>query len=251
LNVTDSTIRPITPIAEPQWEAIAAIPIVDEGSPLHPLSLAAPTLRTLPIYHALGVPRAVPECWVREAVHRRLLAVARSLPEGLGLVVLDAWRPYIVQRHLYDTLLGMVEARYVDLAEPDLRAMTRAFVSPPSERADCPSPHLTGGAVDVALCNADGILLKMGSAFDEARAASHTVHFEHHADAAESRTYRDRRRVLYHAMIDAGFTNLPSEWWHYSYGDQMWAWYHDEPQALFGPSGPDSLEARWRRSLDL
>lgn len=249
LNLTDSTNRPIADIAEPQWHAIAAIPIADAGGPLHPLGLAGPVLRSHPIYHVLGVPGAVPECLVREAVYRRLLEVARSLPEGLGLVVLDAWRPYVVQRHLYDTLLGMVEARYADLDESDLRAMTRAFVSPPSERPECPSPHLTGGAVDVALCDADGLLLDMGSAFDEARATSHTVHFEHHVDDAESRTWRDRRRILYHAMVDAGFANLPSEWWHYSYGDQMWAWYRDEPRALFGPTGPDTLEARWRRSL--
>ncbi|MBZ9567605.1 M15 family metallopeptidase [Modicisalibacter tunisiensis] len=251
MNVTDSTHRPIADIAEPQWEAIAAIPIADEGAPLHPLSLAAPTLRTLPIYHTLGVPRAVPECWTREALYRRLLSVARHLPDGLGLVVLDAWRPYVVQRYLYDTLLGMVEARYADLDAADRRVLTRAFVSPPSERPECPSPHLTGGAVDVTLCDADGLLLDMGSAFDEARASSHTVHFEHHADEAESRTWRDRRRILYHAMVDAGFANLPSEWWHYSYGDQMWAWYHGEPRALFGPTAPDSLEARWHRSLGL
>ncbi len=246
LNVTDSTPQPIAAIADPQWEAIAAIPIADDGTALHAFSLATPTLRVQPIYHALGVPGAVPECWAREAVYRRLLKVARNLPDGLGLVVLDAWRPYVVQRHLYDTLLGMVEARYADLDEADLRAMTRAFVSPPSDRPECPSPHLTGGAVDVALCDADGILLEMGSAFDEARPASHTVHFEHHAHDAVTRTYRDRRRILYHAMVDAGFANLPSEWWHYSYGDQMWAWYRGESRALFGPSGPDSLEARWR-----
>ncbi len=249
MNVTDSTSRPIADIADPQWEAIAAISIDDDGTALHALSLAVPALRVHPIYHALGVPRAVPECWAREAVYRRLLKVARSLPAGVGLVVLDAWRPYVVQRHFYDTLLRMVETRYADLDESDLRAMTREFVSPPSDRPECPSPHLTGGAVDVALCDADGMLLEMGSAFDEARVASHTVHFEHHAHDAATRAYRDRRRILYHAMVDAGFTNLPSEWWHYSYGDQMWAWYRGESCALFGPSGPDSLEARWRRSL--
>ena len=24
-------------------------------------------------------------------------------------------------------------------------------------------------------------------------------------------------------MMDAGFGNLPSEWWHYEYGDKNWA----------------------------
>ena len=31
------------------------------------------------------------------------------------------------------------------------------------------------------------------------------------------------RRMLYNVMTAAGFTNLPSEWWHYDYGDNMWA----------------------------
>ena len=29
--------------------------------------------------------------------------------------------------------------------------------------------------------------------------------------------------MLYNVMTAAGFTNLPSEWWHYDYGDNMWA----------------------------
>ncbi|WP_232825315.1 M15 family metallopeptidase [Salinicola sp. RZ23] len=250
-TVTDPTLSPIPAPTDPDWTAIGALPIADAGGGLMPLGLAAPTLRTLPIYHALGVPGAVPECWAREAVYLRLLTVARRLPAGLGLVVLDAWRPYAVQRYLYDTLMGLIEIRYADHDEAERRHLARAFVSPPSVNAERPSPHLTGGAVDVALCDADGVLLEMGSAFDEACAASHTVHFEHAADSEAARTCRARRRILYHAMIEAGFVNLPSEWWHYSYGDQMWAWYRDTPQALFGPSAPDSLEARFQRSLGL
>ena len=34
---------------------------------------------------------------------------------------------------------------------------------------------------------------------------------------------KENRRLLYSAMIDTGFTNLPSEWWHYDYGDENWA----------------------------
>ena len=29
--------------------------------------------------------------------------------------------------------------------------------------------------------------------------------------------------MLYNVMTAAGFANLPSEWWHYDYGDNMWA----------------------------
>jgi hypothetical protein len=33
---------------------------------------------------------------------------------------------------------------------------------------------------------------------------------------------KKNRRLLYHAMKKAGFTNYPSEWWHYDYGDTFW-----------------------------
>jgi D-alanyl-D-alanine dipeptidase len=26
-------------------------------------------------------------------------------------------------------------------------------------------------------------------------------------------------------MIQAGFTNLPSEWWHYDYGTKFWGYF--------------------------
>ena len=33
---------------------------------------------------------------------------------------------------------------------------------------------------------------------------------------------RDNRRILYNAMLNVGFTNYPSEWWHYDFGDLFW-----------------------------
>lgn len=47
----------------------------------------------------------------------------------------------------------------------------------------------------------------------------------------------------------AGFTSLPSEWWHYDYGNQQWAWYRVEERAIYGPMGPESLAERGRRQL--
>ena len=26
-------------------------------------------------------------------------------------------------------------------------------------------------------------------------------------------------------MLQAGFTNLPTEWWHFDYGNKFWAFY--------------------------
>ena len=36
---------------------------------------------------------------------------------------------------------------------------------------------------------------------------------------------RENRRLLYNTMVGQGFTNLPSEWWHFDYGNRFWAFY--------------------------
>ena len=86
--MTDLT-TPIPYRAEPDWQAVAAIPIVECDEPLHPLSLSR-TLRVYPAYARMGVCHAMAECHSRSAVFERLLQVAKSLPAGLRLVVLDA-----------------------------------------------------------------------------------------------------------------------------------------------------------------
>ena len=35
-------------------------------------------------------------------------------------------------------------------------------------------------------------------------------------------------------MQRAGFVNYPAEWWHFSYGDKMWAAYSHKEYAIYG-----------------
>ena len=36
------------------------------------------------------------------------------------------------------------------------------------------------------------------------------------------------------SLINAGFVNYPAEWWHFSYGDKMWAAYGNKKSAMYG-----------------
>lgn len=55
-------------------------------------------------------------------------------------------------------------------------------------------------------------------------------------DQADRRLYCDRRRLLAAVMTHAGFVQHPNEWWHFSWGDQLWAWLKGEPHAHYGRS---------------
>lgn len=235
----------------PEWGRLTALPITECGERLVPMSLAPEPIKVFPAYARLGIPGAVPECFVREGVYRALLHAARQLPDGVGMVVLDGWRPWRVQQYLFDTLHEALRHHYPTLDADELLVRTREFVSVPSRDPAAPSPHLTGGAVDVTLCDADGLPLDMGTQFDEALPASHTDYFETLPElSAAQRQAQDNRRLLYHVMQQAGFTNLPSEWWHYDYGDQLWAYYSGGNVAQYGPAELDTIENRWRRQFD-
>ena len=42
------------------------------------------------------------------------------------------------------------------------------------------------------------------------------------------------RRMFSWTMLKAGFTNLPSEWWHYDYGDRFWSCCKGKPAIYCG-----------------
>ena len=226
--------QPIPPQPTPDTPRIRALPIVDNGEPLVPASLAPEQVLARPRYHLEGLPGALPECFVREGVWTRLLTAAAALPAGHRLVLFDTWRPVGLQRWLFERFVAECEQH-----EPGAGLeQAESFVSRPMADSQTNPPyHLTGGAVDLSIVDPRGRLLDMGTDFDTMTAASHTRAFED-AAGADERTIRNNRRLLYHAMIDAGFVNLPSEWWHYDYGDQLWAWMRDEPQAIYGAARP-------------
>ena len=46
--------------------------------------------------------------------------------------------------------------------------------------------------------------------------------------------FNNRRNLLKEIMILFGFVQHPNEWWHFSYGDQLWAWKNKKANALYG-----------------
>lgn len=208
-------------------------PILESKEPLVPLKQYAPALEVYPAYHHAGLPSARPDCLVRQSVAQRLLLASSLLPADQHLVLLDGWRPLEVQQALYDQfknhLLGQGwtenEAFYQEL---------HRFVARPSSNPARPPRHLTGGAVDLTIAGPHG-WLDMGTPFDDFSERAATRFFEATEPVNESeRKARDNRRMLYHAMLQAGFTNYSDEWWHYDYGNQAWAALTGARTAIYG-----------------
>ena len=233
----------------PSWEDVHAVPIEESGDELVPLSLAPERILVRPAYFFGGVPGTLPECYARAEIYQRLLHAASLLPCGIRMIVLDAWRSTHVQQILFDQCLDVLRENSPEKKESEIHALATRFVARPSVDAAAPSPHATGGAVDVTLATTDGTLLDFGSPFDYPGERSFLRYFEDRAEGAplngKEGNVLHNRRMLFAVMAEAGFVNYHAEWWHFEYGTQRWALLKDIPKAFFGASdrGKNSFAA--------
>jgi D-alanyl-D-alanine dipeptidase len=175
-------------------------------------------------------------CLARTTVAHNLLDAASRLPEGRRLAILDAWRPLRLQRELFDSYAAELLRTHGDWSAEQAAQEASRFVTNPYRTVP---PHSTGGAIDLMFLDADGEPAWFGSSFDEFSKKSATRYFEELLESGNTLTEQDHlalenRRVLYNALTGAGFTNYPSEWWHFDYGDSFWSQVTGEP-ALYGP----------------
>jgi zinc D-Ala-D-Ala dipeptidase len=214
---------------------ISGVPISECGEPLVEVRQGA-GLWTAPAYHARGIRSAPDQVMVRESVLARLHEAASLLPAGTGLLLWDGLRTLRTQAEI-------VEDFRAGLPEQDRDATVQKYLAlpPATEREfrEDPPPHTTGGAVDLTLCDQQGQPLGMGADFDEFDDTAWLAHFEDpaHQDPLAGQ-YRERRRILYWAMMRAGFAPYPWEYWHYEFGTAVAAVFHDSPFARYGAVAP-------------
>ena len=140
--------------------------------------------------------------WVRKRVAAMLENAQRSLPPHFALKVVSGFRN-----------------------ETEQLALREKFGN--KQRVAADSGHTTGGAVDVMLFYC-GKKVDCGSEYLTFTPSTPTW------SNALSRSQQRNRFILYNAMIQAGFVNYPLEWWHFCYGDKMYAAYKFEKKAFYG-----------------
>ncbi|KHD85303.1 hypothetical protein NG54_10095 [Heyndrickxia ginsengihumi] len=176
-------------------------------------------IKVFPYYFRHHIPGAQNDCFLREGVVQKLLAALKSIPEEYHFVILDGWRSYRTQQALYDMHQTYFLQRY---DKKEAKKQLSRFVAAPSMDPYNPAPHYTGGAVDLTLANEKG-WLDMGTDFDEFTEKAHSLFYEKELLTDEEKNIRDRRRLLRKSMIDVGFRSNPDEWWHFDYGNPLWA----------------------------
>ena len=184
-----------------------------------------------PKYFERKIPFSLEDCYARQSVVNQLIIAEKNLPDGYKFKIFDGYRPAKVQEFLWEELLKNFNEKYKDLNETEKEEMMKKYVSKPSNDTMYPSVHNTGGAIDLTIVDSTGKELDMGVEFDEFTEKSFSDYYEINNISDE---IRNNRRLLYNAMISAGFTNLPSEIWHYDFGDRFWAYYTNNTHVYKG-----------------
>ncbi len=169
---------------------------------------------------------------VRKSVAEKLCAANSSLPKGFKLAIIEGWRAPLIQKRMYEAAEARYRELYPGASERSLRRIVNQFTAPMDKKG--PPPHTTGGAVDLVLARTDGALMDHISPYSDRDPASFAFHAKGLSDRA-----RETRDILASALLPTGMTNYPSEYWHWTYGDQGWAYRGGHPHAIYSPITPE------------
>jgi len=210
------------------------ISIQECGEALVPLPLDTFAVFAPHVYEKLGAPyEGYSPYSLREKVVSALESAQKRLQQvrpDWHLQIFDGFRPVAVQQFMVDyTFAEVLKSRQLDLEQLDRSTQEAIWEEVysiwaiPDPNPATPPPHSTGAAVDLTLIDEQGELVDMGGDIDEMSARSRPNYY-----AETNPHYHSHRQLLHDCMIQAGFRRHPGEWWHFSMGDQMWAWQQQQ-----------------------
>lgn len=196
-----------------------------------------------------SIPGSIPQVLLRQGVAERLFAVNERLRiGGVELFAHDGWRPQAIQKYMHDVWFP----EYLRDLHPDWeeervwKEVNDYWAVPalgPKDDIKAHPPHSTGAVGDWGLSySKSGQLMYMHYIFDGVGERVQPDYLEKLAlkgplDMSQEEALRNARLLVW-ALVEAGFVINPTERWHGSYGDQMWANLNDQPTAIYSRTEP-------------
>ena len=171
------------------------------------------------------------ETVMRKTFAEKLCAAAAALPAKYKMVIIEGWRPPHIQRRMYQAIWNRNAETHPDWSHARMVRHVNRHSAPMNKRV--PPPHTTGGAADLMLADAKGRVLNHSAPFEPFDPRSFSTNAEGISPEA-----KELRQIMAEALTAQGITNYPSEYWHWCYGDQGWAYRGGHPNAIYGAVEP-------------
>lgn len=191
------------------------IPIKENGDPLVLLTEADFVLE--PAYFIQGLSEDS-NLYTRESIVTKLNDISLKL-DDYRFKIWDTWRSRKVQNNIYQKFWADMSAVNPEWDEEKLRVEVGRFATIADDPNRIP-PHSTGGSIDLTLIDKNGQEIDMGTGFDHLGPEASKLYFE---EEGRDLLIQNNRRLLREVMESAGFRSDEDEWWHFDYGNQLWA----------------------------
>ena len=145
----------------------------------------------------------------KQSLDALAIAAANLRKQGYRLLIWDSYRP----QKAVDNFVRWInnpedpgdKTFYPELKKSDL--VKGGYIAEKSG-------HTRGSTVDLTPIKKDGSFVYMGGTFDLFSEISHPDYKK------LTREQKKNRKILYNAMIKAGFKGIDSEWWHFTLKDE-------------------------------
>lgn len=206
-----------------------------------------------------GVPRNM---YLRKSVAEILSKINKALRNPsitnffdgeVELYVEDALRPLSLQANLHDNLIpALLRDNHPEMTDEEVSERIKDLIAVPSADPKKPSPHATGGAIDVILRYkqdtkgyVEGSQVFIGHIDADTSDRILPDYFELNEPKTEEDKIAQRNRRAYYAIItgkafgiDTGLVCNPTEWWHWGCGDQLSAKLRGDEAAYYSSVEP-------------
>lgn len=163
------------------------------------------------------------DLFLRKTVAEKLKRATELLPNNIYFKINEAYRSLNKQKDLWNKEFSKLDN---SLSEEEKIKITGKKVAFPF--GSNVGGHQTGGAIDITLCDCNGNELNLGTKYLEFNEMTKSFSQQISEEA------KCNRELLFSIMKKVGFNNYPMEWWHFSYGDQMWAAYNKKNKCFYG-----------------
>lgn len=167
--------------------------------------------------------------YIRKSIAEKLTKIQDKL-EIYKFKIWDGYRSREVQNNIYIKFWKLLKEKNPNWDTEKLEKEVGVFVTKPNNPNRIP-PHATGGAIDLTLVDAKGKELDMGTVFDCFGKEASSMYFE---QKKTNEQIRKNRKLLREAMLSEDFRSDEDEWWHFDFGNQIWAAKLNKPFAFYG-----------------
>lgn len=165
---------------------------------------------------------------VREDIVEKIGRISRVLDKQQKvLIIRSVWRSFNHQRLIWDKKAVFLQKKHPDKSVAEINEIISYFIAPPTK-----SMHATGGAVDALIFDEKDVAVMDFGTNDGLNIDLNKYCYPYHPDITP--VAKKNRELLIQLFEQEGFVVDVKEYWHFDYGNVIWAIEKKKKHAIYG-----------------